>query len=117
MAASSRLRSFAAALAYLPRTRAELLTLSRDHQALVAQVRRFEERSAELLQRTEHAEAIVAGLDAAVERLHATLVEADPRQALDIVTAVRDDVRALLVEVAEQANLQRDRAGASGAQG
>jgi hypothetical protein len=51
---------------------------------------------------------VVRGLGESVDRMHRTLVDADPQMALEIVTSVRDDVRGLLVTVAEQANLVRD---------
>ncbi|MCC6226242.1 MAG: hypothetical protein IT195_07540 [Microthrixaceae bacterium] len=106
----SGLRSFAAAIRHLATTRHEMIALARDQRALVQQVRDAEQTIDDLAQRTRHAEDLVAGLDASVERMHRTLVESDPRMALDIATAVRDDVRTLLVEVTEQANLLRDRA-------
>jgi len=117
MSSSTRLRSLAAAIRHLPATSRELVTLGRDHRTLVEQVRRTESQLNDLSQRTHHVENLVKGVSESVDRLHATLVEADPRQALDIVTAVRDDVRSLLVEVAEQANLARDRAIDAAAQG
>ncbi len=46
--------------------------------------------------------AEVAELAATVDRLHRTMVEADPQMALDVVNAVRADVAALAV------SLQRD---------
>lgn len=117
MADTPRLRSFASALRHLPSTSRELITLGRDHRVLVEQMRRTETQLAELTQRMQRNEDLARGVSESVDRLHATLVEADPRQALDIVTAVRDDVRTLLVEVAEQANLLRDRAIDAAAQG
>lgn len=44
------------------------------------------------------------GVQQTVDRMHQTLVDADPQLALEIVTAVRDDVRSLLIEVTEQLN-------------
>ena len=117
MPGSSRLRSLAVAIRHLPATSRELMALSRDHRTLVEQVRRTETQMNELSQRTRHTEDVVRGVSESVDRLHATLMEADPRQAIDIATAVRDDVRALLVEVAEQANLLRDRAIDAATQG
>lgn len=110
MTTSSKLRSFAAAVRNLPAMRHELTVLTRDHRALVEQVRNAEALVAELAQRTRHAEDGVRGVEESVERLHRTLVEADPRLALDIATSMRDDLRKLLVEVTEQANLVRDHA-------
>jgi len=85
----------------LPTIRQRLELLEKDHHLLVNQVRVAEGRLNEV---TASLEIITAQ----VTSIHETLVEADPRMAYDIVTAVRDDVRNVLVEVTEQSNRVAD---------
>ena len=101
---SSTFRSLASTLRHLPSLRAQLVTLTKDQRVLVQQVREVEDRLAEMTHRLQHAEDRANGVEEALARLHQTLVDADPQLAMEIVTAVRDDVRTLLVEVTEQAN-------------
>ena len=102
----------AGTLRHLPSLFRELVVVARDHRLLVDRVSRDEARLNEALVRVEHLENVARGLGESVDRMHQTLVEADPAMALEIVTAVRDDVRSLLVTVAEQANLVRDQLAA-----
>jgi hypothetical protein len=95
-------------LRHLPTLCRELVVVARDHRLLVERVNRDEAAVADALVRLANVEDIVRGLGESVDRMHRTLVESDPAMALDIVTAVRDDVRSLLVTVAEQANVARD---------
>ena len=92
----------------LPSLGQELVVMAKDHRLLVEQVRRDEQRLNEVAARLVAAEDQVRGIGESVDRLHQTLVEADPHMAYEIVTSVRDDVRSLLVEVTEQSNLARD---------
>jgi hypothetical protein len=50
----------------------------------------------------------VDALSHQVESLHSRLEQADPQAALDIATGVRDSVRELSVDLAEQANRTSD---------
>ena len=97
---------------HLPTLCRELVVAARDHRMLVERVARDEARLNEALSRLADVEDVVRGLGESVDRMHQTLVEADPAMALDIVTSVRDDVRTLLVTVAEQANVVRDQLAA-----
>jgi hypothetical protein len=90
MSATTRLRSVIGAVKALPDTRRRTIVLEHEHQAILAAVNAF----ADQVDRNEQA----------INRMHQTLVDADPQRALDIVTQVRDDVRAFLVEVTEQLN-------------
>jgi hypothetical protein len=101
---TSPLRSAVASFRALPGLRHQVLAARREYDQLVQQSRRDSQALAELTVRVSHAENQIAGILESIERMHQTLVEADPHMAYDIVTAVRDDVRALLVEVTEQAN-------------
>ena len=100
----SRLRSLLGSIKRLPATDRELRVLLRDHRQLVEQVRRDQQRLEDAEHALRHAAAQVQGVQEAVDRLHATISEADPQMAYDIVLAVRDDVRTLLVQLTEQAN-------------
>jgi hypothetical protein len=102
-----------ATLRNLPTLLRELVVVARDHRLLVERTNRDEARLSDAIERLAHLENVVRGLGESVDRMHQTLVESDPAMTLDVVTSVRDDVRALLVSVAEQANLVRDQVTAS----
>jgi hypothetical protein len=93
----------------LPTFTHELQLFLRDHAVLSEQVRRHEATLLNHGERLVNVENHLRGLSEQVDRLHQTMTEADPHMAYEIVTSVRDDVRALLVEVTEQANQLRDR--------
>ena len=105
----SRVRAYLSAARHLPSILQQSTHVARDHQLLTEQVRRDEDALRELTQRVGHLEDRVASAVAALDRMHQTLVDADPRMAYDVVTAVRDDVRSLLIEVTEQSNLAASR--------
>jgi hypothetical protein len=73
--------------------RQRLAVLEKDHRLLVDQVARITAAAG-------HLEEISAQLAS----IHRTLADADPQMAYDIITAVRDDVQSVLVEVTEQSN-------------
>jgi len=73
--------------------RQRLEVLEKDHRLLVDQVARISAAAG-------HLEEISAQLSS----IHRTLADADPQMAYEIITAVRDDVRSVLVEVTEQSN-------------
>ncbi len=87
------LRSYVGSVRDLPLLRDRLEVLERDQRVLGEQMTRMSAAAAQL-------EAISAQLSS----IHRTLEEADPQMAYEIITAVRDDVRTLIVEVTEQSN-------------
>jgi hypothetical protein len=91
MSAKTRLRSFAAAIMASDQTRRRTSDLERDHRMLLATVHELQEQ--------------MGSVHRSIERMHQTLADADPQLSLEIVTQVRDDVRALMIDVTEQLNL------------
>ncbi len=62
------------------------------------------DRVAELARTTEHAAASAARATTLAEAAHEAVVTSDPAQALEIVTATRDELRRLSVDLTEQLN-------------
>lgn len=117
MASIRGLRATLSSLRAANETRARVTALERREQVNAETIEALRAGLASVADLADQVEALRHRVDG----LHQALVDADPQMSLDIVTAVRDDVRRLLVEITEAHNRAAaaigDRPAGAGAQG